>query len=94
MSSRLGHVGLDSLQVMTTQELLDDVLICNLESYEHCVLSKKTKVKFDTVVHRTKSLLDLVHMNIWGMTKTVSLDGHRYFVSFIDDSLGIIGYTQ
>ena len=49
------------------------------------VMDKKTKVKFDITTHRSEGLLDSVHVDIWGPTKTVSLGGHRYFVSFIDD---------
>jgi len=53
------------------------------ESRDSCVLNKK--VKFDTVTHHLHSLLELVHVNIWGPTKTASLGGHRYFVSIVDD---------
>jgi len=55
------------------------------ESCEHCVLGKKTKVKFGTIIHRTEGLFDLVHMDVWGITKTMSLGGHRYFFSFVND---------
>ena len=41
--SRLGHVSLNSLQVLATQGLLEGVETCNLESCEHCVLGKETK---------------------------------------------------
>ena len=27
----------------------------------------------------------LIHTNVWGPSRTVSLKGHRWFVSFIDD---------
>ena len=42
-------------------------------------------MKFGTAVHQSKGLLDVVHMDVWGSTKTASLGGHRYFVSFVDD---------
>jgi len=76
---------LDSLQVLTMQGLLTGAKTYNLESCEHCVLGKKTKVKFDTVIYRTEGLLDLVHMDIRGPIKMASLGGHWYFVSFYDD---------
>ena len=65
--------------------------ICNMELGEHDVLDKK-KVKFNTTTHRSEGLLDCVHISIWGPVRTASLRGHRYFVSFIDNYLGIVGY--
>jgi len=82
--SKLGHVGLNSLQALARQRLLKGAKTCNLKSCEHCVLGKKTKVKFDTVIHHMEVLLDLSHMNDWGQAKT-SLGGHWYFVSLFDD---------
>jgi len=48
-------------------------------------------VKFDTIIYRTKGLLDLVHMDVWGLIKITSLGGPQYFVSFVEISLGIAG---
>ena len=56
---------------------------CNVELGEHGILDKK-KVKFGTTTHHSEGLLDCFHVSIWGPAKTVSLGGHRYFVSFID----------
>jgi len=64
MASGLRHVGLDSLQALTTQELLEGEKICNLKSCDHYVLSKEIKVKIGTIIHHTEGLLDLVHMDI------------------------------
>jgi len=57
---------------------------CKLELCEHCVLSKKIKVKFDIAIHCIKEILDYVHINIWGPSKNASLGGKHYFVSFVD----------
>ena len=56
-----------------------------LEFCEHCIIGKKTKVKFGTTTHCTKGILDYVHTNVWGPTKTALIGGNHYFVSFIDD---------
>jgi len=61
-------------------------LTCNLKFGEFCVLNKKTKVRFGTVIHCSGGLLDYVHVDIWGPTKTASLGGHQYLISFVDDS--------
>ena len=51
---------------------------------EHSVLDKN-KVKFRTTTHHSEDLLDCVHISILRPAKTVSLGGHMYFVSFIDN---------
>jgi len=75
---RLRHVGIDSLQALAKQGLLKDTTICNLKFGEHCVLDMKTKVKFDTTIYHSGGLLDCVHIDVWGPTRTSSLRGHQY----------------
>jgi len=58
---------------------------CKLDFCEHCVIKKKTKVKFGTTTHCPEGILDYVHTDVWGPTKTVSIGGNHYFVTFIDD---------
>ena len=72
----LGHVGMDSLQVLAMQGLLEGATTYNLEFGEYCVLDKETKVKFGIVIHYTRGLLYCVHIDIWGPAKTASLGGY------------------
>jgi len=64
---------------------LKGALTCNIEFGECCVMDKKMKVKFGTIIHHSEDLLDCVHVNTWGPTNTASLENHQYFVPFIDD---------
>jgi len=82
---RLGHTGEKSLQALAKKGLLKGTRTCKLEFCEHCVIGKKTKVKFDTTTHCTDGILDFVHTDIWGPTKTASIGGNHYFMTFIDD---------
>ena len=82
---RLEYVGMDSLQAFVKQKLLEGATTYNLKFDKRCVLDKETMVKFGTTIHSAGGLLDCVHIDDWGRTKTTSLGGHRYFVSFIDD---------
>ena len=50
---RLEHTGEKSLQALTKQGLLKGARTCKLDFCEHCVIRKKTKVKFGTVTHCT-----------------------------------------
>jgi len=64
---------------------LEGASTCNMKLDGHDILDKKTKVKFGTSTHRSEGLLDCVHVSIWGPAKTALLEGHRYFVFFIDN---------
>ncbi|KAH9650170.1 Integrase catalytic domain-containing protein [Citrus sinensis] len=46
---------------------------------------KKTRVKFGTANHDTREILEYVHSDVWGPTKTASIGGSHYFVTFVDD---------
>lgn len=82
---RLAHAGGKSLKTLSDQGLLKGVKTCNLEFYEHCIKGKKTRVIFRTAIHNTKDILDYVHSDVWGASKTPSLGGKHYFVTFVDD---------
>ena len=73
------------VQALARQELLKGARVCKLKFCEHCVIRKKTKVKFGTATHYTKGILDYVHTDIWELTKTALNGGNHYFVTFIDD---------
>ena len=74
---RLRQGGEKSLQAPTKKGSLEGASTCNLKLGEHSVLDKK-KVKFSTTTHHSECLLNCVHVNIWGIAKTVSLGGHNY----------------
>ena len=82
---RFGHTGEKSLQALAKKGLLKGVRTCKLDFCEHCVIGKKTKVKFDTTTQCTEGILDYIHTDVWGPTKTASIRGYHYFVTFIDD---------
>ena len=65
--------------------LLKGTKTCKVNFCEHCVVGKKTRVKFSTVNHDTREILKYVHSDVWGPTKTASIGGSHYFVTFVDD---------
>ena len=81
---RFGHTSEKSLQALTKQGLLKGARTCKLEFCEHCIIGKKTKVKFGTATYCTKGILDYVHTDVYGPTKTESIRDNHYFVTFID----------
>ena len=82
---RFEYTGEKSLQAPAKKGSLGCASTCNMKLGGHDVLEKKVKVKFGTTTHRSKGLPDCIHVSIWGPVKTVSLGGHRYFISFIDN---------
>ncbi|KAH9753489.1 Integrase catalytic domain-containing protein [Citrus sinensis] len=82
---RLGHAGEKSLQTLMRHGLLKGTKTCKLNFCEHCVVGKKTRVKFGTTNHNTREILEYVHSDVWGPTKTASIGGSHYFVTFVDD---------
>ena len=53
---------------------------------ESCQLGKHTHVPFPKRLdQRTQSPFKLVHIDVWGPSRTESTLGFRYFVTFIDD---------
>jgi len=82
---RLGHIGEKSLQALAKQDRLKGARTSKLKFCEHCVIGKKTKVKFGTATHCTEGILDYFHTNVWGPTKMAFIGGNHYFMTFIDD---------
>lgn len=53
---RYGYVGGKNLESLIKQGLLKSAKTCILEFYEHYVLRKHTRVKFDTVIHNIEGI--------------------------------------
>ena len=50
-----------------------------------CTLGKYTKASFPSSEHRASEILDLIHSNVCSPMSKLSLGGHEYYVTFIDD---------
>jgi len=73
------------LQALTKQDLLKGSSTCKLKFCERCIIEKKTKVRFGVATNDTEGILVYIHTDVWDPTKTTSIGGNYYFVSFIDD---------
>lgn len=52
-----------------------------------CTFGKQHRTKISTAPRkRATNILDLVHTDVCGPMRTPSIDGNRYFVTFIDDA--------
>jgi hypothetical protein len=52
---------------------------------ETCELSKHHRVSFSPSINKSDAPFVLVHTDVWGPSRVVSLSGYRRFMSFIDD---------
>ncbi|GKC21018.1 retrovirus-related pol polyprotein from transposon TNT 1-94 [Tanacetum coccineum] len=82
---RLGHAGEKSLNLLIKQGLIKGLSSCKLDLCENCINGKTTRVKFRIDIHKTQGILDYVHSDVWGPSKTRSLGGRHYYVTFVDD---------
>jgi transposase InsO family protein len=52
---------------------------------KHCVIGKMTQLPFFSSTSCTKFPLEIVHSDVWGPAPINSINGHRYYVIFVDD---------
>lgn len=82
---RLGHISDRGLQELEKQGLLGSEKLTKLGFCEDCVMGKSHRVRFGQDIHKTKSVLDYIHSNLWGASRVTSHGRARYFVTFLDD---------
>ena len=75
---------LQGMKVLTEKNLLPSLTKVSLPFCEHCITSKQHRLQFNTSNSRSKTVLELVHSDVW-QAPVSSLGGAKYFVSFIDD---------
>jgi hypothetical protein len=82
--ARLGH---PSPQVVQSILSLNNIL-CPQESTRFicnaCQVAKSHQLPYLSSVHRTLAPLELIHSDVWGPAP-VSVNGYKYYISFIDD---------
>ena len=58
-----------------------------------CLVGKHPKKRYEVGNEtRVASTLDMIHSDVSGPMPTTSINGSRYFLTFIDDCSGFFGY--
>jgi len=57
-----------------------------------CLLAKQKILPFPLSTSSSNKIFDSLHMNICAPLAITSVDGHRYFLSVVDDFLGMLGF--
>ena len=81
----LGHMSEKGLQVLARKSLIPLAKNESLSSCDHCLVGKQHRVSFG---RKSKKLekLELVYSDVCGPMDVETLEGNRYFVTFIDDA--------
>ncbi|MCO5553272.1 hypothetical protein L7F22_006793 [Adiantum nelumboides] len=86
---RIGHANVQKLKTMQSQEVAAGLHVFKVADMqkvcETCQFGKQAKASFPHDKHVSKNVLELVHSNVWGLAKTASMGGYRFYVTFIDD---------
>ena len=58
----------------------------NNSLYETCKLNKQKKISFKSIGYiKSKHLLKLLHLEVWGLSKVKDKNCERYFLAIIDE---------
>ncbi|KAJ0623415.1 putative RNA-directed DNA polymerase [Helianthus annuus] len=80
--SRLGHPADQILSILKDEIGVTDVF---KHPCETCHRAKQVRVPFPLSEHKTKSVGDIIHLDVWGPYKVTSRDGFKYFLTIVDD---------
>lgn len=85
---RMCHVNFDCIvKISSTQAARDLPKIIKPHNpiCRECQMGKKVRTSFRSIHDRSNEILDLIHTNLCGPTRTKSFQGDRYFMLLIDD---------
>ena len=80
---RLGHLSGNRLDILH-QEFPFISKHIN-ETCDVCHLAKQRKLSFSQSMSRAFAIFELIHLDIWGPFSKISIHGHKYFLTILDD---------
>jgi transposase InsO family protein len=78
--------GLRRLKDLDLVQGLDIDLESPMPNCVTCTEAKLAQEPFKRVTHTNRAPSELTHIDVWGKYDTVSIEGHRYYVLFVDDA--------
>ena len=67
---QLGHMSESGMRKLHKRNLLTEIKSCKLDLCKYCIMRKQCRMRFKTATHKTKGILDYVHLDIWGPVDT------------------------
>ena len=87
LHQRLGHLNTKVLShvIKSCSSLKNISGNKTIDSCVACKMGKMHKLHFPITETKTKNPLELLHTDLWGPSLTLSIQGYKYYVSFVDD---------
>ena len=82
---RLGHPSICTLKQVLACVNESSKSMKKLSLRSACKFGKTHQENFPFSLTKTSKPFELVHSDVWGRSHTVSIDGYRYYLHFIDD---------
>ncbi|GKA91668.1 retrovirus-related pol polyprotein from transposon TNT 1-94 [Tanacetum coccineum] len=83
---RLGHMSEKGMKILALKGRIPNLQKAVIGFCKPCVLGKQKKVSFVKSRNiRKLQRLEIVHTDVYGLVSVASIDGSRYYVTFIDD---------
>jgi hypothetical protein len=82
---RLGHSSFDKLHFLHSYVQNLPSMNKNASFCDICPLAKQKRLPFPNKGHMCLNNFDLIHCDIWGPYFVPTLDGHKYFLTIVDD---------
>ena len=86
--ARLGHVNYNKLKEMMQKQVVKGLPQIDIRKDIVCAgyqYGKAHQLPYKESEHRSKAPLELIHSDVFGPVKQISIGGMRYMVTFIDD---------
>ena len=94
---RLGHPNSDVLRTLFNSGLLGNKACSSIDlSFDctSCKLGKSKVLPFPHHASRASQCFELIHSDVWGIAPVVSHAHYKYFVTFIDELVVLLGFTS
>ena len=86
--ARLGHINYNKLKEMMQKQVVKGLPQIDIRTdivCAGCQYGKAHQLPYKESEHRSKAPLELIHSDVFGPVKQISIQGMRYMVTFIDD---------
>ena len=86
--ARLGHVNYSKLKEMMQKQMVKGLPRIDIRTdivCASCQYGKAHQLPYKKSEHRSKIPLELIHSDVFGPVKQISIGGMRYMVTFIDE---------
>ena len=86
---RFGHISYKGLRRLNNLGLVQGLNVDDESPIPDCITcteAKLTQEPYKKIEHNTQTPGELTHIDVWGKYDRVSIEGHSYYVLFVDDA--------